>query len=77
MNSGDLAASALRLTGESTRLLDQWMDQFVENFKEVREQGTTPDLKELAAFLACIKRTLEIARIAEALEGGEGGGDGG
>lgn len=77
MTSDELAKAALRLSGESTGLLDQWIRNVDDGSGKSGEKEGTPDLKELAAFLTCVKRTLEIARIAEALDGGEGGGDGG
>lgn len=72
MSSSEIAEIALRLTGESATKLERWMRLFDETFQEHESRGTAPDLKELAAFLACVKRSLEIARIAQALNQSKG-----
>lgn len=68
----ELAGTALALTGRAAELLRCWLDGFAEQ----AAAGEPVDLKELGAHLTCVKRTLEIARIAGALDPGEGGGDG-
>jgi len=68
MSPNELADHALSLTGEAEELLRRWLDDF-------SGRGEI-DLKELGAYLTCVKRTLEIARIAGAIAPGEGGGDG-
>lgn len=70
MTPNELADHALSLTGESGELLRRWLDEFSAR------GGGDVDLKELGAYLTCVKRTLEIARIAGALAPGEGEGDG-
>jgi hypothetical protein len=76
MTPAELAEVALRLAGEASLKLERWLAVLERGLAEAEEGTRPPDLKELAAFLACVKRTLEIARIAGILQPGEGGSHG-
>lgn len=64
MNQKELAAVALELAGEAAGQLKRWQALFEESLCDAEDDDRLLELKEFAAFLTCLKRTLEIARIA-------------
>ncbi len=57
-----VAKESLELAERATKLLDGWLAKFEET------TPTTGELKDFVNYLTALKRTLEIARLAENLE---------
>lgn len=56
-----VSKKCLTLAERSAVLLDQWLEKFEES------DPTTGELKDFVNYLTALKRTLEIARLAENL----------
>lgn len=67
MDKPNLTDPALQLAEATIGKLERWLALFEIRLAEAEERGAPADLKELVAFLTALKRTLEIARIAEVL----------
>ncbi len=71
ISAGELSHAALRLAGESVAKLARWLALYELRLAEAEAAGVPPDLKDMVAFLTAAKRALEIARLAEAIGGGD------
>lgn len=62
-----LVPRALALAEESTGKLARWLVLFEEKLRAAEERREPPDLKDFTNYLTALKRTLEVARLAQAL----------
>lgn len=76
MASQSLAQQALALADESAGKLERWSVLFENRLAEAEQEGRLLELKEFVAYLTALKRTLEIARLAQAITPGAEGDHG-
>ena len=68
MSDPGLARSALDLAALSADRLTRWLVLFDLQLADAEAASRAPELKDFAAFLTCLKRVLEIARLAGLLD---------
>jgi hypothetical protein len=62
-----LAATALSLAAEATAKLQRWLALFEQHLAKAEDEKRLAELKDFAIFLTALKRSLEIANIAQLL----------